>query len=255
MGINSTKNSIVLDYYSKYIQDKQKQNELNRKENNPNSYFSASSAGSCRLKQFYQLSNAEKKDIDNKSGRLMRLGTIVHKDIEYALTKYTQDIYKETGMISLIEHFIQIPRLRVQGTLDVAFVHKENEYAEITDLKTVHSYKWKKMFGRKNQRDFNPSVNYELQIGTYALGLMEEFSFLNHDNIKMSLTWYKKETSDVRVSNIPSYWIEQAENYWTKINKRIYEEDAIPNVGEEDTPVYDWECNYCPYHEITCEGA
>ena len=84
---------------------------------------------------------------------------------------------------------------------------------------------------------------------------MEEFDFLNYDNIKMSLTWYKKETSDVRVSNIPSYWIEQAENYWTKINKRIYEEDTIPSVGEEDTPVYDWECNYCPYHEITCKGA
>jgi len=255
MGINSNKDNYLLEAYTSYIESQNEENQIKRKEANPRSFFSASSAGSCRLKQFYQLSNAGKNDIDDKSGRVMRLGTILHKDVEEALIQYHEKLYIEKGIKTLIEQFVEVPKLRVQGHLDVAFISKDDDYAQITDLKTVHSYKWKKMFGRTDSRDKNPSVNYELQLGTYALGLMEKYPKLNENNIEMSLTWYKKETSDIRTSKVPSYWIEQAYNYWEKINKRIYEENTIPNVGEEDTPVYDWECKYCPYYEITCKGV
>ena len=62
MGINSNKDNYLLEAYTSYIESQNEENQIKRKEANPRSFFSASSAGSCRLKQFYQLSNAAKND-------------------------------------------------------------------------------------------------------------------------------------------------------------------------------------------------
>ena len=32
-------------------------------------------------------------------------------------------------------------------------------------------------------------------------------------------------------------------------------EYRIPEIGEENVPVYNWECKYCPYYQIHCEGV
>ena len=50
--------------------------------------FHASTAGSCYRKQLYAYYDFKSDPKDDKSLRLLRLGTIVHKDVEEALIKY-----------------------------------------------------------------------------------------------------------------------------------------------------------------------
>jgi len=30
--------------------------------------------------------------------------------------------------------------------------------------------------------------------------------------------------------------------------------NRVPNVGDDNAPVYNWECRYCPYKGTECEG-
>ena len=50
--------------------------------------FHASSAGSCYRKQMYSYYDYPSDAKDDKSLRLLRLGTLVHKDMEEALSMY-----------------------------------------------------------------------------------------------------------------------------------------------------------------------
>ena len=57
--------------------------------------FHASSAGSCLRKQMYSYYDFPQDSKDRKSYRILRLGTIVHKDIEEArnmLIKYCKEV-------------------------------------------------------------------------------------------------------------------------------------------------------------------
>ena len=109
------------------------------------------------------------------------------------------------------------------------------------------------MFGRVKNRDPMPSVNYQLQLGTYALGMMKE-SDTKEDNVEMGLIWYKKDDSTIKQQIIENNWIDNANYYWTDIYESI-EEEGKPKLGSYNTPVYDWECKYCPYYKLHCEGV
>ena len=130
-------------------------------------WFSASSAGSCHRKQWYKINDYEEVEHAIKPLRVMRLGTIVHKDIEKAINKYVT--FHDLEYQVYTEHRIKLPKIKVVGHLDVAVSATDKIY--VYDLKTAHSFKWKKVFGRNV--DPNPSVNYQLQLGTYGLGMWE----------------------------------------------------------------------------------
>ena len=53
--------------------------------------FRASSAGYCYKKQWYLLQGTKGTPLDPKSRRLLRLGTIVHKDLETAVKLYNSN--------------------------------------------------------------------------------------------------------------------------------------------------------------------
>ena len=52
--------------------------------------FHASSAGSCYSKQMYSYYDYPSDEKDDKSYRLLRLGTIVHSDVEKAISMYKE---------------------------------------------------------------------------------------------------------------------------------------------------------------------
>lgn len=217
-------------------------------------WFSASSAGSCHRKQWYKINDYTESLPTKRPLRVMRLGTIVHKDIENAIKFYEEkypDVFGDKRIDIYSEHRIELPDINVVGHLDIA-VHANKLY--VYDLKTAHSFKWKKVFGRNI--DPKPSVNYQLQLGTYALGMMNEIDnyVKGNDFLELGLIWYKKDDSVMKVQLIDSEWVDHALFYWVELNEAL-ENDKVPEVGDYNTPVSNWECKYCPYHKIHCKGV
>ena len=69
----------IKSIYNVYLKEQEK---LNSRDKN---VFHASSAGSCYRKQMYSYYDYPSDTKDDKSYRLLRLGTIVHKDLEEAI--------------------------------------------------------------------------------------------------------------------------------------------------------------------------
>ena len=247
MGINDHTTNKLISYYNSFLLKKQDNHREKYKEFY--GWFSASTAGSCHRKQYFNVNGYEGTYPDEKSMRLMRLGTIVHKDIADTFENYREEI-ESKGYELFVEHKVILDELNVVGHLDLGIYDKDTQTLDVTDLKTAHSYKWKKMFGR--DIDKNPSVNYYLQVATYGMGLAEELG-ISKDNVNLSLTWYKKDDSSIRAQKIDTEWIDEATNYWTDLNVALAN-DSEPIVGDHNTPIYDWECKYCPYHKLHCEG-
>ena len=212
-------------------------------------WFSASSAGSCHRKQWYKINNYEETPPEIRPLRVMRLGTIVHRDLEQAVSLYSTS-NKMDDVTIYSEYRVEIPEINVVGHLDLAVSHADKLY--VYDVKTAHSFKWKKIFGRNV--DPNPSVNYQLQLGTYALGMMKQLETKDEDDVEMGLIWYRKDDSMMKVQLIDTDWIQNAFFYWTELKDSI-EEEGKPKIGSYNTPVYNWECKYCNYHKIHCEGV
>jgi|TARA_R110002167_G_scaffold112850_1_gene285554 hypothetical protein len=217
-------------------------------------YFRASSAGSCFKKQWFNQREEEyeQKELDDRVLRLLRLGTIVHADIEKALIEYET----EDDIEIITEQEIVLPDIKVIGHLDGAILQKEgNEIvsADIFDVKTCASYKWRMKFGRN--KESNPSFNYELQIGTYGLGIQAKYEV---DDITLALIWYNKDTSAVKVQEIDALkWTSEAQTYWEECAESIKNieqaDELIPGV-DYGVPMMDWECRYCGFTKY-CKGV
>ena len=237
--------------YSDFIQER---NTLNRQEYKEKykGWFSASSAGSCFNKQILRLHQKEGPSPQGRVLRLLRLGTIVHKDFETAINKYHDD-NPEINIYT--EHKVELPEINVVGHLDIA-VEKDNSL-DVYDIKTCASYKWRKQFGLIKNRDKNPSVNYELQIGTYAIGMANQIG-IDPDKIFMYLAWYNKDNSGMKVKEVPVFWMDNAFEYWTDLIDAQSKTGDNPDElipGTPNVPVANWECKYCEFQGLYCEGV
>jgi hypothetical protein len=217
--------------------------------------FHASATGSCFRKQMYSYYEYETSPIDDRSLRVLRLGTIVHSDVENAMHHYMKTNSKEImdNKLSIFsEHKVQIPELNVIGTLDIAIYNAETEVLEIYDVKTAAAFTWSKHFGRKENRQENANQNYKLQLGTYGLAMQSQ---VNPSKTELYLFWYNKNTSMIREQIVHPEWIDKAFDYWTELNELFqeYEEKFVdylePGI-EYGVPFEDWECRYCPYESI-----
>jgi hypothetical protein len=240
----------IKQVYHDYLLSESKKNR--QKYDKYKGWFSASSAGSCFIKQHLKKEGAEEKPLDDRTLRLLRLGTIVHEDISKAIEQLHNKESDVQGFVhtdySLFwERRVEMPELNVLGHLDYAIHNYEDDLLEVYDLKTAHTFKWKKVFGRNI--DPKPSVNYQLQLGTYGFGLANE---LEVQNVELGLVWYKKDDSSMKVQSIDDVWMDNAYEYWIELNETLA--NRVPNVGDDNAPVYNWECRYCPYKGTECEG-
>ena len=215
--------------------------------------FHASSAGSCLRKQMYNYYDYPHDEKDKKSYRILRLGTIVHKDIEEAIAHYCTEFMNNDGNKQVfIEDKIELEELSVVGTYDVGKLDAEENRFTLWDIKTAAAYKWTTKFGRKQNRKPSSDTNYKLQLGTYALGINHKYKV---SKIEMYLLWYNKNTSAMREQIVSPEWVEKALEYWVAVNEVL--EDIGNHFEEELKPEYylgvpyqDWECRYCPYYNI-----
>ena len=128
-------------------------------------------------------------------------------------------------------------------------VIEDAESACVVDIKTTHSYKWKMMFGRN--REPKPSRMYELQLGTYALGVCHQEDIAPED-ISMFIVYYKKDDSLMRPVEVNNAWMDNAAEYWISLKETL---DMVKDESDlqRDTfnvPVEQWECRYCQFEPI-----
>ena len=213
--------------------------------------FHASSAGSCLRKQMYSYYDFPQDSKDRKSYRILRLGTIVHKDIEEAIAHY-EDVNSVGNEQVFIEDKIEIKELNVVGTYDVGQMNEEENSFKLWDIKTAAAYKWTTKFGRKQNRKPSSDTNYKLQLGTYALGINHKYKV---GKIEMYLLWYNKNTSQIREQIVSPEWVGRALEYWVNVNEvledcgKVFEEELKPGYWD-GVPYQDWECRYCQYYSI-----
>ena len=225
--------------------------------------FSASSAGHCYKKHMFKIMEAPQKELEDRSKRILRLGTLVHKDFEDAVKYYIEgnsellDEYK-----FFVEHQIRIPQYNVVGHLDFAVLTVSSGQIVVYDYKTSASYKWSLKFGRK-YKDKNPNFNYEMQLSTYLLGMEQELDSTPTSQY-MAIVWYNKDTSRMREEEIELSFVGMAKEYWEELNshRRIIQKDdkeledyekmnlQIKRNVEVGVPFQNWECKYCPYEHI-----
>ena len=241
----------VEDAYAQWLSELNTKNREKYKDHK--AVFSASSAGTCFRKQYLKTKGLDEPPLDNRVMRLLRLGTIVHEDIQDSLEQYFKSHLNDNNISLYMEHQITIPELNVIGHLDAALHNKEDNHIQLYDIKTCASYKWRMKFGRNKEK--NGSVNYNLQVGTYAFGLGEQ---LETTNIDMSLLWYNKDTSALREEVIPKEWIGSAIEYWEELAEALERVDSDNGLelipGTYGVPMMNWECRYCGFKDIHCQG-
>ena len=226
--------------------------EINMRRERDKNVFHASSAGSCYRKQLYSYFDFPKDDLDNKSLKVLRLGTVVHSDVEEAITKYQDE---NTNSKIYIEEKVAIPELNVTGTFDYGEIINEDDKStfNLYDLKTAAAFKWSTIFGIKKNRKENSTRMYKMQLSTYAMAIKERF---NPDHMMMYLVFYNKNTSMMREKLVMNGWMDTALEYWVELNqwledtgKKYFEEELMPGIIE-GVPFENWECGYCSYSSI-----
>ena len=149
----------IYDVYLDKLQEKREEDNKEYKE-----WFGGSSAGSCYKKQWYKISGAEPTPFDTRTKRLLRLGTIVHKDILEEAIDYWKEEYREIDpdqYTIYTEWEVKIPEFKVIGHLDNCLVEKHEDgtyYITIADLKTLAAYSWTKKFGREAKKKGTESI-------------------------------------------------------------------------------------------------
>jgi CRISPR/Cas system-associated exonuclease Cas4 (RecB family) len=245
--------------YKEYLDYKQEENRKNRYEGNEH-WYHASGAGSCSRKLYFE--SVEKieptNQMDGKTERLLRLGSVIHDDIQTSLTRtYTRTVKgtynrnlnkekenknKEKEIDFHVEGEVTIDELNVRGFYDiVAQDNRSTKPVYLYDIKTCSDWAWKIKFGRKKQ--INPSIHYELQLGTYGYAIKEQFGRLDG----MYLYYYNKNTSDMRAVKVPLTYVSRAYLFWKNINDE--HKQGLPNFRVGVSPVQKWQCNYCQFKE------
>jgi CRISPR/Cas system-associated exonuclease Cas4 (RecB family) len=258
--------------YNDYITAKNEENYQNRYKGKER-YYHASGGGSCSRKLYYE--SVEQIETtnpnDERSSRLLRLGTIVHEDLELCIRKVqgTQTykemkspdttIYSNTNSSNTnsskekkiqylqkesfefhIEKEIVLEDLNVRGFYDLVAVSNANGKVYLIDFKTMASFSWSRKFGWKHA-DPNPSIHQEIQLATYGLYVQRVFGRLDG----MWLYFYNKDNSRMRSVPVGMNMLKSAENFWKNVNEE--HKRGVPMFKEGLSPVHEWNCGYCRF--------
>lgn len=225
--------------YDQYI------DKLNEQKEDDNLFFRASMAGQCIRKHFYRRFNTETSERESKSKRLLRLGNLVHEDIQNALEKFGW--YKEFPL--------RDPIFPITGHIDLFKLFDQK--AVIIDVKTISSWNWKMKFGKESEENV---THYEFQVNTYRW-LLKRMWNKPYSETEGYILYYNKDNSSLKLIEVQDFILDEVESYWQKIIDLLEVVKEPKDIKEHipiDTglaPYFDWECNekYCPFYKI-CKG-
>jgi len=225
--------NLIQDIYDSYIEDLNHKKISNRYAGKEQ-WFHSSGSGKCIRKHYLdtiqQVPIEDRDTIPKTLYRLFRLGDIVHKDIQTAVSLYAE----QEGLPIFIEKELYIEDLNVRGFIDLAFVDKDILY----DIKTMNSRSWSMTFGTKYGKGV--SQFNKMQLGTYGLWYQRKYNTIKG----LSLVFYNKNTSVMKEIELNIDIIDDALEYWEKV-KRMTSGDKPPPIAMRSSPVEDWECSYC----------
>lgn len=205
----------------------------NISKNRPSTHYSASSTGQCYIKQQFRKKNTEYDDLDFKSLCVLRMGDLIHNDIQTAA--------RENGLPVMQEIRLVDEDLGVMGHADIVFVKKTGKVMMPLDIKTMGSYPWSKKFGRQKKEE--KVKRYEMQLGIYAHMISKQFDATIHS---MSILYIRRESpSSWREEFIPLGYIDEAIEYWKTVND-LKDTKLEPGV-DHGAPFESWECSYCQF--------
>ena len=95
-------------------------------------------------------------------------------------------------------------------------------------------------FGK--QKEFDPSIAYELQLGTYGYAIKQKFGRLDG----MYLVYYNKDNSQMNYKEVSTDFVLRAYNFWYNIGQE--HKMGLPSFRKGVSPVKDWNCSYCAYY-------
>ena len=222
-----------MDFLSKHLRKSANDHQNKRKESH-GTMFTASDAGLCIAKSFHRLNGTKQKLPEDKALLMMKLGDSLHEIIQDAA-------HNEDPQNTLIEFFMKNEELKVCGSLDL-YLKKEKH---LMDIKTVHTYKFSRMFGRN--KETKPAEHHEMQLGTYGM-MLEEAGYPVE---KISIMYINRNDGRIQEKDVSLDFIEYAQGYWATVNMEM-------EYGPDDyndhfmLPMYDWECNYCSFAD-NCE--
>jgi CRISPR/Cas system-associated exonuclease Cas4 (RecB family) len=247
------------EIYHEYLVHLNEENRKARYDGNEG-WYHASGAGLCSRKLYFE--SVEKAKPTNppskKSLRIMGLGTAMHKEIQDSLIYYNniyyntkekeeKPSYKKKSLENLkfhIEGEVRVSSFNVRGFYDVVsqdFSASATEpIVRLHDIKTIGTFQWSKRFSKINPVE---SGHHYLQLGTYGIGIKEEFGNLD----RMGLIYYNKDNSTMRESVVPLTYIDQAKRYWYSINDEHAK--GLPSFRLGTSPVHKWVCNYCQFKD------
>ena len=203
--------------------------------------LSASSAGLCELKHYFKFKEVPSLPTEIKSLSKMRLGTLVHEDIQTSL----ENFFEEYNVICELP----VRYENVKGHVDIV-VEISNKECILVDIKTMAAFPWSRKYGRNASPD--SALWNKMQLATYALGLMETY---NYETVHMYLWNYNKNTSDMKFEPVDASVVDHARSYWSIVTDNLkeyikYDIDKLDYTKINDAPLYKWECGYCDYKHI-----
>ena len=264
MGLLMTlKQHDIGQVYAQYLDAENKKNRLERYDGKEY-YYHASGSGTCSRKLYFQsVAKVEPTNLPvAKSMRVMRLGTILHTDIQNSLILYnnnninnninnnnSSELHKTVGKGRfVIEEEVIIGELNVRGFFDFLQILNEGKSGEgffLYDIKTAADYSFKKMFGIGASKRM---THHELQLATYGYAVREKYGELGG----MYLMYYNKSTSVIKYAEVPLTMLNTAYMFWANIKKE--HSNGLPKFQDGVSPVMTWECNYCNYLDH-CKGG
>jgi len=250
--------NMLLDLEQIYHEFLLEQNKINQKERYADepTALHMSSGGHCYLKHWFaKHPEYIPEENDEQSMRVMRLGTLIHKDYENAIIWWLEKNYPDTYPHDVTMETKVYYSETVIGHPDIYIVANTKDKLIVIDIKTTHSYKWDIMFGKL--KDYNPNNFYEIQLASYTMAIAKEKN-IKLEHCEMYFFWYKKDNSEVKMTPLSNFYFAEASTYWKEVDYFVNNNDvndiaSIVPKHSAHCPNAKWECGkYCS-HSINCQ--
>jgi len=235
----------IIKAYDLYLKSNDVTKQMTRASQSGNR-MSASSAGSCAKKQWYDRNHPNLREpFKTETLRIFQVGNLIGDDLDAAMNMNLLDFPNKYA-----EEYITNDDYNLGGSFDLLIVKDNKGY--LYDYKTANTWAWTKQFGKKRAIDSTSGDQYRFQLGTYAWLLSQDKykeKYEYEEIVYMALIGYNKNDSKINEVEVPMNFVDFAKRYWDEA-KIVVDSTQEPEQSKT-VPFMSWECkSYCSYSKI-----